>query len=377
MSDHWHTSSNVPSFAGQAAAPSPRPAGFFRRVVATVVDCSLVSLLYLGFLALGILGASLGAQASGARYLSHDLATALAGPFATLWVGLSWAYIALFTRHGGQTPGKMLLRIRVVRLDGEDPSWSQALFRPAGYLVSWLPLGLGFLLAAMPPAKRALHDRLTGTRVIALSRQAVHLRALAVALVWCALAVGGNVLPVSAVVVDRIVATANDRVITLSDLAAYQAVIRPPSISRDDAVQALIDRQLLLEEADRFAVSSPAAPDVASRIAAIAARAGSRDELAVRLTRLGWTMEDLQAWVADDLRVDEFLDQRIYFFVLVPPQDVDAYYENHPDEFEGMSLEDARVAIRERLTKERGDEKRAQFLSKVRQKSTIRINPFD
>jgi uncharacterized RDD family membrane protein YckC len=378
MTDDWITSPNVPSFAGQAAsAPPPQSAGFFRRVLATMVDLSVVSLLYLGFLTLGILGASLGAQASGARYLSHDLATALAGPFIALWLGVSWVYIGLFTRYGGQTPGKMLLRIRVIALDGGEPSWSQALLRPVGYLVSWLPLSLGFLLAAVPPAKRALHDRLTGTRVVSVSRRAAHATALVVTVAWGVLAVLGHPVPVSAGMVDRIVATANDRLVTLSDLAAYQTVTGPLDMALDHAVQALINRQLLLEEADRFAVSAPRAPDVAARIDVITARVGGPDELTNRLTRLGWEREDLEAWVEDDLRVAEFLDQRIYFFVLVPPQDVDAYYESHPEEFAGLSPEDARAAISKRLTQQRGDEKRDQFLSRLRERTVITINQLD
>ena len=374
MTDDWSTSPNVPSFAGQAA---PQAAGFFRRVLATLVDFCVVSLLYLGFLALGILGASLGAQASGARYLSHDLGTALAGPFIALWLGVSWVYIGLFTRYGGQTPGKMLLRIRVIGLDGDDPLWSQALLRPVGYLISWVPLGLGFLLAAVPPAKRALHDRLTGTRVIGVSRRAAHEAALIVAVAWSVLTAPGQAVTVSAVIVDRIVATVNQRLITLSDLVAYQTVTGPLEVARDDAVQALIDRQLLREEADRFAVSAPPAPDVASRIDAITARVGGREELTNRLNRLGWEMEDLQEWVKDDLRVADFLDQRIYFFVLVQPQDVDTYYESHHDEFQGLSPEDARAAISKRLTQERGDEKRDQFLSTLRERTAVKINPPD
>jgi hypothetical protein len=81
--------------------------------------------------------------------------------------------------------------------------------------------------------------------------------------------------------------------------------------------------------------------------------------------------------VEDDLRVAEFLDQRIYFFVLVPPQDVDAYYESHPEEFAGLSPEDARAAISKRLTQQRGDEKRDQFLSRLRERTVITINQLD
>ncbi|HET8759742.1 MAG TPA: RDD family protein, partial [Nitrospiria bacterium] len=91
-----------------------QPAGVFRRLVAMLIDWAIVSLLYSGFLVLGVWGASLGARASGAHFLSTDLAETLTGPFILLWLGLTWVYIGWFTRHGGQTPGKRLLGIRIV-----------------------------------------------------------------------------------------------------------------------------------------------------------------------------------------------------------------------------------------------------------------------
>ena len=42
----------------------------------------------------------------------------------------------------------------------------QAVLRSAGYLVSALPAGLGFLPALISADKRAVHDRLARTRVI-------------------------------------------------------------------------------------------------------------------------------------------------------------------------------------------------------------------
>lgn len=344
---------------------------------ATVVDLYVVSLLYVTFVALGISGARLGAQASGVDYLSDNLARALVGPFLSLWLALSWVYIGFFTSHGGQTLGKMLLRIRVTRIDGGNPSWVQAVLRPIGYLLSWLPLGLGFVWAAVPPAKRALHDRLLGTCVIRVSPAASPRAARTVSGAWVVLTAFTGVIPASAAVVDRILATANNRVITLSDLAAHQALAGSPTVSRDVALHTLIDRQLLLEEADRFAIPPPSAADVSARIDAITAQLGGTEEVTGRLARLGWDRETLHAWVADDLRVAEFLDQRIYFFVLVSPQDVDAYYEGHREDFSGLSPEDARAAINKRLIKERGDEKRDQFLARLRDKARIRINPPD
>jgi len=74
-------------------------------------------------------------------------------------------YFFFFTAYGGRTPGKMLFGLKVETADGAPLTWARALGRTFAYLVSIITWGLGFLLAA-GPAKRALHDRLAGTRVV-------------------------------------------------------------------------------------------------------------------------------------------------------------------------------------------------------------------
>lgn len=65
----------------------------------------------------------------------------------------------------GQTPGKLLVGIYVCRKDGKPGiGFLHALIRLAGYFVSGLILGIGFLLA-LGEEKRALHDRIAGTYV--------------------------------------------------------------------------------------------------------------------------------------------------------------------------------------------------------------------
>ncbi len=376
--EQWGSRPEVPSFAGQAGWKTPeQPAGFARRGFAALLDLYVVSLLYTIFVVLGTSGARLGAHAAGVEYWSDDLVRALIGPLLALWAAIAWVYIGLFSHLGGQTPGKMALRIRVTRSDGTRLSWIQAVLRPIGYLLSWLPLGLGFAWAAMPPDKRALHDRVLGTRVIRVAPGAPSPVMPTVVIAGLVATACWGVVPASAVVVDRILATANNRVITLSDFRAYHTVFGSADESREAALRALIDRQLLLEEADRFAIPTAAGSDVSARIDALTAQSGGPEAVAERLARAGWDPADLRAWVADDLRVADFLDQRIYFFVLVTAADLDAYYENHREEFSGLSPEDARSAINTRLVQERGDEKRGQFLQRLRAKADIRINPSE
>jgi uncharacterized RDD family membrane protein YckC len=92
-------------------------------------------------------------------------------PFAAFLVLLAGGYVILFTVAGGQTIGKMAAGIRVVAV-AEDGRWSgrvplgRAVLRAVGYLVSGLPVGLGFLPALVGADRRAVHDRLADTRVV-------------------------------------------------------------------------------------------------------------------------------------------------------------------------------------------------------------------
>ncbi|OFW06840.1 MAG: hypothetical protein A3H96_14340 [Acidobacteria bacterium RIFCSPLOWO2_02_FULL_67_36] len=92
-------------------------------------------------------------------------------PLSVFLALLTAAYFVTFTAAGGQTIGKMAAGIKVVPAHGEG-LWSDrvrfgtAVLRAAAYLVSVLPLGLGFLPALVGSDRRALHDRLADTRVV-------------------------------------------------------------------------------------------------------------------------------------------------------------------------------------------------------------------
>ncbi len=50
---------------------------------------------------------------------------------------------------------------------GGDRVWIGSSFvRFVGYIISWIPLGLGFLMAAFQKQKLALHDLIAGTEVV-------------------------------------------------------------------------------------------------------------------------------------------------------------------------------------------------------------------
>ncbi len=67
----------------------------------------------------------------------------------------------------GQSIGKMVTGITILRTDGTHPVIRNILLRNlAGYSITLLTLGLGFLIAAVNNSGRALHDFIGGTVVI-------------------------------------------------------------------------------------------------------------------------------------------------------------------------------------------------------------------
>jgi uncharacterized RDD family membrane protein YckC len=75
-------------------------------------------------------------------------------------------YEVLFTGSIGATPGKLAIGARVLAVDGSRLTYARALLRWCAARVTEFLLFAGFLLIAMRPDKRGLHDLLAGTKVV-------------------------------------------------------------------------------------------------------------------------------------------------------------------------------------------------------------------
>ena len=67
------------------------------------------------------------------------------------------------------TPGKRLVGLRVRGMQGEAAGFGRALARHLAGVVSWLTLNLGHAIAGWRRDRRALHDLLAGTQVVAVA----------------------------------------------------------------------------------------------------------------------------------------------------------------------------------------------------------------
>jgi len=86
-----------------------------------------------------------------------------------LGFGFGWASLymtVLLSWWKGQTVGKKLLGIRVVRLDGEPLTWWIAFERAGGYAAGFATGLLGFAQVWWDANRQAIHDRIVGTVVL-------------------------------------------------------------------------------------------------------------------------------------------------------------------------------------------------------------------
>jgi uncharacterized RDD family membrane protein YckC len=125
-------------------------AGFWSRVAALIVDNAILTIIGLALL---IAAGSLGAGALAIANLAYFV-------IAILY----WPLMESSERQA--TIGKQLLGIQVVDANGARLSFVRALLRNLAKIISSLPFGLGFLLAAFTPRKQALHDLITKCLVV-------------------------------------------------------------------------------------------------------------------------------------------------------------------------------------------------------------------
>jgi len=84
-------------------------------------------------------------------------------------IASSWLYSVFFIGYCGQTPGKMVTRIKVVRSDGSEVGFGAAIFRElVGKFISTLLLGCGYLMVLFDEKNQGLHDKIADTWVIKL-----------------------------------------------------------------------------------------------------------------------------------------------------------------------------------------------------------------
>jgi uncharacterized RDD family membrane protein YckC len=138
------------------ARPVERPALPQERLQAAAIDLSLL----VGVWTVVVYFASRAAHVSLASLRPS-------GPWLLAYLAfLGLVYASYFTGTTGQTLGKMVTGLRVLHSSSRPPGYLRAFLRAGAGALGILSVGLGLLPMMFDPARRALHDRLFGTRVV-------------------------------------------------------------------------------------------------------------------------------------------------------------------------------------------------------------------
>lgn len=79
---------------------------------------------------------------------------------------VSGVYSVLFVGARGKTPGKMFVKLEIVRADGAPVGYGLALARWVVSALNYFTLMIGWMMAGWSNEKTGLHDRICGTRVL-------------------------------------------------------------------------------------------------------------------------------------------------------------------------------------------------------------------
>ena len=177
----------------------------------------------------------------------------------------------------------------------------------------------------------------------------------------------------SAQLVDRILAVVNNEVIALSDVQKYQTLFRKED-DTNDILKELIDQKLILAEAKKFEIPPPPEEAVQKESEKLMTRLGGEAALEELLKRIILSEAEVRELIQARLTVQQILEERINFFIFVSPREVDAYYQAHAGEFDGLSPDEARGAIQKQLTQSKTKTKREDYLDRLRKRAKVRIH---
>lgn len=134
---------------------------------------------------------------------------------------------------------------------------------------------------------------------------------------------------------DRVVAYVDNTAITLSEfLVQYEATVKAkPDISKEEVLNTMINRILMLREAKKMRLQAP-----------------SEDQL-----------------------LKEYIDLKIRAFIRIRDEEIGAFYKSHINDFEGKTLDEVREQIENYLVEKEVNRRLKTHIGQLRGESCIQI----
>jgi len=188
--------------------------------------------------------------------------------------------------------------------------------------------------------------------------------------------------PGRAELIDRVVASVNNEVITLSELrqaVAFNAALGAKGSGRQlelETREGLINGRLLLQEAHRLKFAEVSEQDIAAEVGRLRQRLGSDDAYREFLDRTGLTEEQLARMLGDRLLIERFVERKIGLFARVSRDEAQSYFQDHPNEFKDMRFAQVQKSITALLSAQKVSQQLDQYVAELRDRAVIRLNPL-
>jgi len=178
---------------------------------------------------------------------------------------------------------------------------------------------------------------------------------------------------------DRVIAVVSGTVITLSDARAAMVLGLVDTRGAPDPIEAamqwLVDRQVVLDEARRYQAGDidPAVVDRA--LAAIRQRFPSEVAYREELVRLGLDDARVRGLVSDTLAMQQYVERRVDTMLPATDDELLDYFRRHPDRFvrdnRPLAFEEAIDQVRGMLQQERRHEALTVWLDRLRRRADV------
>jgi len=139
-------------------------------------------------------------------------------------------------------------------------------------------------------------------------------------------------LPASAVTVDRIAATVDRQVLTVSeitqmvDIRFFARTTQDEEDHRRNVLDALIAQALRYRDVERFSPQEIPADAIEARLLEIQRRFSSEEEFAAAVAQTELSLDEVRALVKRQLQVEAYIQERFAPLVFISNEDIEAYY---------------------------------------------------
>ncbi len=191
-------------------------------------------------------------------------------------------------------------------------------------------------------------------------------------------------MPVAATAepVDHIAAAVNNEVITASELALAVALnerLGTPGRDRktleSETLDGLINRRLLVQEARRLRFVEVSDQEIDAEVETVRKRFGSDDSFNDFLKTQDMTRQELARMLGEQILVQRFIEKKIGLFVRVTRDEAETYYHAHEPQYPGKSFQDVQKDVIALLTDMEVGRELDQYVSDLRSRADLRINP--